>query len=300
MIAWTMQLNAFAKINWDLHILGRRRDGFHELDSIFVNVGLADVLSFEQAGDFKLTCSDPTLACDETNLVVKAARALAADSGRACAGHIHLEKAIPMGGGMGGGSSDAATALLGLNLLWDLNWPRERLQPIAARLGSDVAYFLFGGWCRCLGRGEVVEALDVKTSSPVHLLLIFPELHVATPAVYKSLRYPLWDGKSGRRSLTAINDSLQSLHQELLKSDSAFKLGLRNDLTAAARVVEPALIAVQQALDEVAPGRWLMSGSGATHFVVLRDRDEGLQLGKSLTARIGPNLRVLTTTTCHP
>ncbi|HYF50658.1 MAG TPA: 4-(cytidine 5'-diphospho)-2-C-methyl-D-erythritol kinase, partial [Planctomycetota bacterium] len=291
-----MEIRAYAKINWDLHILGRRADGFHELDSIFVNVDFYDVLTFSPAADFQLTCSDPTLPCDETNLVVKAARALSAASGHPCTGHIHLRKQIPMGGGMGGGSSDCAAALRGLNQLWNVNWGRERLHEIGAKLGSDVSYFLYGGWCRCRGRGEIVEPLNAHVPK-ISLLLLFPGLHVPTPAVYKSLCYSHWDGKSGLRALTALRESIESLHQDLAKTDNFPKLGLRNDLTEGAKKVEPRLIQIQQVLDEVCPGQWLMSGSGATHFVVLRNNGEGVQLGELLKVRVGPNLRVLTATT---
>lgn len=205
-----------------------------------------------------------------------------------------------MGGGMGGGSSDAAAALQGLNRLWNLNWPRERLHAIAAKLGSDVAYFLYGGWCRCRGRGEIVEPLQASVFPTVKLLLLFPGLQVPTPAVYKSMHYPPWDGKSGLRSLTVLNQSIDCDHQDMLRYDGVPKCLLRNDLTKFARTVEPGLIPLQAALEVIAPGRWLMSGSGATHFVVLREREEGPQLGELLRAEVGSNLRVLTTTTCHP
>src|ERR1700761_1019730 len=116
-IAITAQ--AFAKINWDLRILGKRPDNFHELDSIFVNIALSDTMRFSAAPALAMTCSDPSLPVDASNLVMKAATLLQRASGTALGAAIHLEKHIPMGGGLGGGSSDAACALLALSKLWN-------------------------------------------------------------------------------------------------------------------------------------------------------------------------------------
>jgi 4-diphosphocytidyl-2-C-methyl-D-erythritol kinase len=296
-----MQLKAYAKINWDLHILGRRPDGFHELDSVFVNVNFYDTLTFEASPDFRLSCDDPSLPVDETNLVTKSARALAKAAGIACTGHIHLQKTIPMGGGMGGGSSDAATALVGLNRLWKLEWTIDQLSQIAANIGSDVAFFLHGGWCRCRGRGEIVERLSGQESWPViRLLLIFPQIHVSTPQVYRSLKYAQWDGKTGLRGLTDIVASLESDFKRSVKGTTEVGLQLRNDLTDAARIVEPRLQRLQTALQEKSPGRWLMSGSGATHFVVSAGPDDEIQLREWLKDSVDPDLRVLTATTFTP
>lgn len=262
---------AHAKINWDLRVLGKRADNFHELDSIFVNIELNDGLSFEPATDINLTCSDPTLPVDETNLVVKAARFLADEacneSSRPRPGaSIGLTKHIPMGGGLGGGSSDAACALMALNKLWNLNWSVERLARIAAQIGSDVAYFLRGGWCLCRGRGEIVEKLfSAETAPMVRILLVLPPLHVATPAVYKALNFAPWNGTGARCARDAVANLLQSLDAPNAP------LNLRNDLSEAARKVEPRLTAVQDVLQQFFPGRWLMSGSGASHFAVLPD-----------------------------
>ncbi len=153
----TIHAQAHAKINWDLRILGKRPDNFHELDSIFVTVALHDTMRFEPAETLSMTCTDATLPTDDSNLVMKAAARLAQAAGINNGARIHLEKRIPMGGGMGGGSSDAACALTALNRMWALNWSREKLAEIAAQAGSDVAYFLTGGWCLCRGRGEIVE-----------------------------------------------------------------------------------------------------------------------------------------------
>jgi 4-diphosphocytidyl-2-C-methyl-D-erythritol kinase len=295
-----MELKAYAKINWDLHVLGKRADGFHVLDTVMVNVNLYDTLTIEPADQIQFTCSDPSLPSDDNNLVVKAAKALQRAGGIKAGARIHLEKKIPAGGGMGGGSSDAACTLKGLNKFWSLNWPIEKLQPLAAEIGSDVAFFLYGGWQRCSGRGEIVEPLENAVSWPAaSILLVLPPLHVSTPLAYKALQASTWDGKSGLRSLTDVKRELEFV---LTKShhEKGVKLGLRNDLTAAALKVEPRLAGVQSILEEMYPGRWLMSGSGAVHFAIPDRCDDGSRLKEALEKDFGPGIRVLTTTTFTP
>jgi len=265
----TIQAQAFAKINWDLRILGKRPDNFHELDSIFVTVGLNDSLRFEDSVTLSMTCSDPTLPTDDSNLVMKAAARLAQAAGCKAGARIHLEKRIPMGGGMGGGSSDAACALSVLNQLWALNWHPERLAAIAAEVGSDVAYFLTGGWCLCRGRGEIVARLPFSSSWPaVKLVMILPPLHVATPSVYRALNAHSWDGLGGRNA-RETGERLGEKLRAMSDATSREPMELRNDLSTAARAVEPRLGAVQSVLQKYFPERWLMSGSGASHFALV-------------------------------
>ncbi|MGD0090715.1 MAG: 4-(cytidine 5'-diphospho)-2-C-methyl-D-erythritol kinase [Planctomycetota bacterium] len=319
-----LTLQAHAKINWDLHVLGKRPDSFHALDTVMVNVSLCDTLTFERSAGLEFTCSDPALPTGEHNLVVKAAQALARAAGQPAAARIHLEKRIPAGGGMGGGSSDGASTLRGLNRLWGLNWPVPQLQPLAAELGSDVAFFLFGGWRRCLGRGEIVEQLPGSEQWPeVKLLLIMPPLHVSTPAVYKALQAPQWsvaqssglrrkpeacatsDRTSGVRKLEHVAAGVAAALGRLGSGASA-QLGTRNDLVGPARLVEPQLAAVQRLLEECYPGRWQMSGSGAVHFAVAQPDvaqavslcSQADSLRHALTNACGPGIRVVAATTC--
>lgn len=296
MRASPVELRAYAKINWDLHVLGKRPDGFHALDMVMVNVSLCDRLTFEPCGQLEFTCSDAALPADSRNLVVKAAELLARASQHPLSARIHLRKTIPAGGGLGGGSSDGACALRGLSRLWGLNWPVERLQPLAAELGSDVAFFLYGGWRRCLGRGEIVETLPGSERWPqVNLLLVMPPLHVATPAVYTALSAAPWDGKRGIRPLEVVARETEAALARLARGGG---LGSRNDLTPAALKVEPRLAEVQRALAERYPGRWAMSGSGAAHFAAPPHGDGGTELGAALTKECGPGIRVDTVTTC--
>lgn len=297
-----MELRAYAKINWDLLIRGKRPDGFHLLDTVMVNVDLHDSLNFEASDNIRLTCSDASLPTDSRNLVVRAAELLAKHSGFSGGACIHLTKRIPAGGGMGGGSSDAASTLLGLNKLWNLGWTVEQLQPLAAELGSDVAFFLYGGWRRCLGRGEIVEALEGSENwPPVRLLLILPPWHVSTPLVYKALHCPSQETVKNRvRTFAAITQRLEHLTKSTQNTCTGLDFGLANDLTVAAQVVEPRLIILQRFLESEFSGRWLMSGSGAVHFVISSNADDALTLETALREKAGPGIQVLTATTFTP
>ena len=149
---------AFAKVNLVLEVLGRRADGYHEIASIMQTVSLYDVLTLQPAGHIKLDCNLPGLP-DHANIVLKAADALAKFTGCSKGVVIGLEKNIPMGAGLGGGSSDAAAVLRGLNRLWQLDLTTAQLAAIGAGLGSDVPFFIYGGTCLVGGRGELVTPL---------------------------------------------------------------------------------------------------------------------------------------------
>ncbi|MCW8130751.1 MAG: 4-(cytidine 5'-diphospho)-2-C-methyl-D-erythritol kinase [Planctomycetota bacterium] len=296
-----MELTAHAKINWDLHVLGKRPDGFHEVDTVMVSVGLADRLVVEAADAFTLTCSDPGLPCDDSNLVTKAAKALAKAAGVEPRARIHLEKRVPAGGGLGGGSSDAANALLGLNELWRQGWTRERLSEIAATFGSDIGFFLWGGWARCRGRGEIVEPIPGSAAWPAaRLFLLLPALSVPTPPVYKALNAPPWDPSKKRlRNLTSLADNINLL-LVCLGKDEPFASWPDNGLQQAACVVEPRLEALQKALAEWFPGRWQMSGSGAVHVVLPGPNEKAEAVQDRIDAAMPYAVRVVETNTITP
>jgi 4-diphosphocytidyl-2-C-methyl-D-erythritol kinase len=153
-----LTLKAYAKVNLVLEVLARRGDGFHEIASIMQTVGLHDVLTFEAADEMEFSCSVPALQAGD-NLVWKAIRALREATGETTAARISLEKNIPPDAGLGGGSSDAAAALKGLNRLWGLGLTAENLAEIAAGVGSDVPFFIYGGSCLVQGRGEKITPL---------------------------------------------------------------------------------------------------------------------------------------------
>lgn len=177
---------AYAKINLCLEVLGRRRDGYHDVVTILQTVDLCDTLSFEPADDFALTCSDPRLE-GQDNLVLRAARLLQRATGVDRGAAIHLEKGIPTGAGLGGGSSDAAVTLLALSSLWGLHMTRSNLENLAAVLGADVPFFLYGGTVLAEGRGDRITPLPLL---PEHwVVIVRPPLEIPdkTSLMYASL-----------------------------------------------------------------------------------------------------------------
>lgn len=180
-----LRLLAPAKINLALEVLRRRTDGYHELDTVLTTIDLADEvrLAAHDGLDVGLagTGSDDIDQAEE--LCGRAARALADAAGRAADARIEVTKRVPVAAGLGGGSSDAAAVLRGLDVLWELDWPVERLEEIAAQLGSDVPFFLHGGTARCTGRGEIVEPL--RDLRPLRLLVLLPP---TAPAAGKTAR----------------------------------------------------------------------------------------------------------------
>jgi 4-diphosphocytidyl-2-C-methyl-D-erythritol kinase len=176
-----MKVESHAKINWTLRITGKRPDGYHDLETIFQTISLHDTLTFERADRTTLTCDDPAIPVDESNLVLRAARALDSPPVR-----ITLQKRIPAGGGLGGGSSNAAATLRALDEMFALRTPFERMQEIALSLGSDVPFFLVGGTAYATGRGEMIEALPSMSGIP--LLLVLPEARVSTPEAFSLIR----------------------------------------------------------------------------------------------------------------
>lgn len=185
------KLKAPAKVNLCLRVLGKRTDGFHEIESVFYQISLFDTLTFEHLSTDKLllTCGGEACGTLEQNLVIKAADLLRRSYGVTAGACIHLDKQIPAGAGLGGGSSDAAAALVGLSRLWKLNFTDKgedrELHTLAEQLGSDVPFFLYGPAARVSGRGEMV--LPFIPEKPFHLLLVKPDCSVSTAWAYQNL-----------------------------------------------------------------------------------------------------------------
>lgn len=167
-------IRSYAKMNWALRITGKRADGYHELETLFQTISLHDDLTITPSGQMSLTCDDPTVPTDDSNLALRAARAV---GGRPV--HIALKKRIPAGGGLGGGSSNAAAVLVALG-------GGRRLDAIALSLGSDVPFFLVGGTAYATGRGEKLIPLQPGTGIP--LLLVLPEQRVSTAEAFSLIR----------------------------------------------------------------------------------------------------------------
>jgi 4-diphosphocytidyl-2-C-methyl-D-erythritol kinase len=240
-----MQVEAHAKINWTLRVTGRRDDGFHDLETVFQEISLHDTLTIEPSSAFSLTCSDPTIPTDERNLITRAFRLLAAPPVS-----IHLEKRIPSGGGLGGGSSDAAATLVALSSMFSLSAPLDRL---ALQLGSDVPFFLVGGTAYATGRGEVLTPLPSPGAIP--LLLLFPRERVSTADAFRQLR--------------GFSPPLGFAHYRALDVLDAPEL--INDFEPPIFAARPALAALRARLAAAGAAWAHMTGSGSTIVGAFRD-----------------------------
>jgi 4-diphosphocytidyl-2-C-methyl-D-erythritol kinase len=271
------------KVNLLLNILGRRPDGFHELETVMQPVGLTDLLHLDKAPvGVTLTCSDPRLPTDDGNLVHRAATAFLAATGINDGVRLHLEKHIPMAAGLGGGSGNAATTLLGLNDLFGQPLAAARLTALAAGLGSDVPFFLQPHAALATGRGETIEPLPpLAALQGATLLLVHPGFGIATPWAYRELaRFPAaLAGRPGRaRELVAL---LQT--GDLRRAGAA----CYNALEAPALDKFPILALYQEFLREQGAAATLMSGSGSTTFALFAPDVEAAVARENFLSRFG-------------
>lgn len=198
-----IQLRSYAKINWSLRITGKRADGFHDLETLFQQISLHDTLTFLPSNQLSLTCDDPTIPTGESNLIIRAARALGSPLVA-----IQLLKRIPAGGGLGGGSSNAAATLLALNEMFALGVTKERLHELALELGSDVPFFLVGGTAYATGRGELLQ--PVTPMSGIPLLLLLPDERVLTrDAFARVTRYSAPLGAAAYSDFTVFTNDFE-------------------------------------------------------------------------------------------
>ena len=284
-----MKLLAPAKINLHLRVAPQARDGFHPLLSWMCTVGLFDTLVLERTAEAqsRLRCDDPSLPCDGSNLVVRAAQAVSRQAvGRSrAAGEgglaIELQKRIPMGGGLGGGSSDAARIVLGLNRLWQLHLPIEQLSGICAALGSDVAFFCHGPSSICSGRGQIVRPIDVPM--PKWAVLILPPMAVPTGAVYKRFDEVL--SQEDQRQLTEAVANEPNWEQWQSLQSEALLAKLVNDLERPAFELHPALARIRAETEQFVGRIVRMSGSGSSLFTLYDDAPAAQDAADRITRR---------------
>ena len=257
-----MQILAPAKINLSLRVLSRRPDGFHEIKTLIAPISLYDKIDIERQNRWiDFTCDDPTLSTGDDNLVVRAAKLFFERTKVKSGVSIKLEKKIPHGAGLAGGSSDAAATLRGLNELFEAKLSRKELAESATEIGSDVPFFLFESAALCKGRGEIVEPAKLETK--LSILLFKPDFGVASAWAYSR-----WQDS---KEIPGLSYTPQKLGQ----------LTLVNDLERPVFekfVFLPRLKAWSLKQDEVAAA--LMSGSGSTVFAVLREKADADLLAK--------------------
>ena len=267
-----MTIAAYAKVNFTLEVLGVRPDGYHDLRSVVVPVSLADEVVLEPAEDVTLLESLKA----EDNLAVRAARLLQRVSGRKDGVSITLAKRIPVGGGLGGGSADAAAVLNGLNEMWGLDIPRKELAALGAEIGSDVPALVLGGTVLMEGRGERVSPITFYPSPfTFHLVLANPGTFCSTPEIFKAFNEPL-------RNRPEI---LYNMRLAMQAGDSAaVARALQNDLSATAMRLHPEIEVARRRLEEAGCLGVAMSGSGATVFGIARAAAEAGRIARELEA----------------
>ncbi len=281
----TLIIHTPAKLNLYLNILGKRADGFHDLETMMVSVRLFDTIRFESstAANIELRCrsriaSTITLPTDRRNLIIKAAEILRTETGSNFGATLFLEKRIPSEAGMGGGSSDAAATLVGLNLLWKLNLSPEKLHQLAAQLGSDVNFFLDSAPASlCTGRGEKTEPICL--SQPMHFVIVKPPSGLSTKAVFE-----IWaeEKSSFTMPLSSVQNVLQSGRPTEIQKI------LQNSLEQPARCLNVDVDRLLRVLAKQDVLGFAMTGSGSACFAMCRSHLHARTIANRLKAlRLG-------------
>ncbi|MBI4578747.1 MAG: 4-(cytidine 5'-diphospho)-2-C-methyl-D-erythritol kinase [Planctomycetes bacterium] len=268
-----------AKINWTLGVHRKRPDGFHEISSLISLVTLYDELSFSDGAGpgLVLECDRSEVPTDRSNLVYRAAELLASRAGRIVGLRCRLAKRIPVGGGLGGGSSNGASTLMALNRRWELGWSTGQLAELAAELGSDVALFLEQGSAVVSGRGETVRPTTLGWRG--WIVLLIPGLHVSTAGVYRSWR--AGQQQAGPVEPGSAADAVDWMERTF------------NMLEAPAIEACPQLGALQRHAAEIAQRPVRMSGSGSTLFTAFNTRDEADGFSRAAGGRLGVRTEVV-------
>ena len=266
-----MRLYAYAKINWTLDILGRYENGYHEMDMLMQPISLRDELLLENSDRLSLEVAGGiAVPANQDNLCLKAAKALNAYCGTAYGARIFLEKNIPTGAGLGGGSADCAAVLMGLNRLWRLNLSIGELADIAVGLGADVPFFLYGGLCRAQGVGEALCLLPIEKT--YHLIVIKPAKALSTKAVFETFDL---SNCLNRPNTEAALKALQEGDFMLLRAS------LGNVLTPVSESLCPDISRAMNTLNRHGAAVSFMTGSGNAAIGVFKDipsRDSAFSL----------------------
>ena len=258
-----LRLRSFAKINLHLQVIGRRADRFHDLCTVFQTISLHDTLTLSPADEIRMTCGEDSIPAGEENLVVRAALALREKYKVSCGAMIHLEKRIPAPGGLGGGSSNAAIALLALRKLWNLELSVEDLHAVAEGLGSDVPFFLYGGTALGMGRGEIVE--PIENFEAEFMLVVTPNVAVATRVAFKRLSAGALTKQESKRRLQICRFDLESADFK----HTAFK----NDFEISIFAAYPEVERVKNTLLDLGADRAMLSGSGGSVFAIFEKEE---------------------------
>ncbi len=273
-----MVLKSYSKLNLLLSVRNKRRDNFHSIQTLFERIDLFDRISLAKREDglISVRCDHPAVPVDETNLCYRSAKLLQ-DFAKVKKGvTITLDKRVPVGAGLGGGSGNAATVLLGLNKLWKLGLSRGRLASLAAKVGSDVPFFIYDcSFALGLGRGERIKLLPGLADVRLWHILVVPDIKVSTPLIYQK-----WDEFCG---LTAPVNDVKILISVLgSKNLSEIDKYLFNSLEPVTKRLYPEVKQVEKALKMLKLRSILMSGSGPAVFGIVSSRRKALELSGKL------------------
>jgi 4-diphosphocytidyl-2-C-methyl-D-erythritol kinase len=249
-----MDIKAYAKINLGLYIVGKRPDGFHDIETIFHHIDLFDELHLSTADKIAISCSDPRIPTDSTNLCWKAVESLQNELGITDGVNIAITKNIPIGAGLGGGSSDAAAILRFLPKIWNIHVQPSLVKKIALKLGSDVPFFLSDSSAYAEGRGERLQ--EIVLSLPYWIVLINPRIHISTPWAYNIL--------SKKRN--GIFPARQRLFDQFTHSPIQTILDSHNDFEDVVFREFPKIHRIKDQMSEFGSILSLMSGSGSSVF----------------------------------
>jgi 4-diphosphocytidyl-2-C-methyl-D-erythritol kinase len=280
-------LKSYAKLNLYLAVLNKRRDNYHNIKTVFEKIGLYDTVILKSRPDkkIKIISNNPAAPADSSNLAYRAARLLQTDLGIAQGLEI---KIIPVGAGLGGGSSNAASVLLGLNKLWGLNLSRNRLAAFAKRIGSDTPFFIYNSsFAQGRGRGERIAPLAELNKVKLWHILVVSKIKVSTPFIYK-----MWDRDSvdapgaqisKRARLTISRYNAKILASGLKKNNlSLIARVLFNSLEPVTTSLYPQLMRIKERLKSLGVKAILMSGSGPAIFGIVSSRKEAVSLCRQL------------------
>ena len=262
-----MRVRSFAKINLGLEVIRKRPDNYHDLRTLFQCVDFHDTLRFttNNSGRIVLKGNNPRMSSDKQNLIYLAAELLKERFAVSLGVEIHVDKKIPVGGGLGGGSSNAAMTLHALNIIWDLKCSKEELVDIGRALGADVPYFFEGGLCVGLGKGD--ELTRLEDPDPFYCVLVFPELSIITADVYRRLSLLTSEGKDSK--IIRFLDNLEYGSLENSLEETVFNL-------------HPQLRDIKRLFYKLGSELSLVSGSGSTVFGLFHQRKKALDVCERL------------------
>lgn len=277
-----MILNSYAKLNLYLEVLKIRKDKFHNIKTIFERINLHDTVILKSRADkqIKIFSNSAQIPRDSLNLAFRSAKLLQDSCAVNQGVDIKIIKRIPVGSGMGGGSSNAAVVLLGLNKLWKLNLSKEKLLYFAKKIGSDVPFFIYDcPFAYATGRGDSVLPLNLLSSTKLWHILVVPRINVSTPAVYKG-----WDNRTQELTSPKGNDKI--LLSALIKKDPALiSIALFNSLESVTSKMHPVLNTIRKKLGLLGLKSVLMSGSGPAIFSISLTKKEAVLAFKKLESK---------------